>query len=288
MLDFSLRQLEVFVAVAEYGSFTHAAEALYLTQSTVSTHIRDLETALGTPLFARGARKKISLTEAGRQIYLAARDILTQCERLHEICPEDQMPLSIGASTVPAQCLLPDLLSGFVRQQPSCRFLLKRGDSMQVHRLLQRSEVQVGFVGVVLDKSIFQYYPVQKDRLILATAAEILLQEPFLARETNSGTWQATVKWLTGRNIPLDRLQIVARMETPEAIRRAVVRGLGVSIQSALMAADDIAAGRLLGFDLEPNGIWRDLYLVVPRGAGKEPLRDEFIHFVRQTVAAER
>lgn len=65
MLDINLKQLEVFVTTAEYGSFTRAAAVLHLSQSTVSSHIRGLEETLGTPLFDRSAKRKVALTEAG-------------------------------------------------------------------------------------------------------------------------------------------------------------------------------------------------------------------------------
>lgn len=101
MLDFNLKQLEAFVAAAELGSFTKAAQSLYLTQSTVSAHIQTLERALGISLFARSARKKICLTDAGREAYSKAKEILDQCQALADaVHPKRTMEvLSIAAST---------------------------------------------------------------------------------------------------------------------------------------------------------------------------------------------
>lgn len=294
MLEFSLKQLEAFVAAVEYSSFTRAAEMLYLTQSTISTHIQGLERTLGFPLFQRDTRRKITLTEPGQQVYLAARDILSRCRSLQDApAPPSAAPLRIGASTVPAQCLLPDLMSAFLRQQPDCRFLLKRGDSLGVHRMLQSGEIQVGFVGGKLEDSAFRYEPLQKDRLVLVTAPtpkfqdqppngaeELLLREPFIAREEASGTWQATAQWLHHQGIHPSQLQILARMENPEAIRRAVTQGMGVSILSSLMVAEDVAQGRLLCFELGEHGVWRELYLAINRNPPPDPLRDAFIHFI--------
>ena len=178
MLDINLKQLEVFVAAAEYNSFTKAAEALYLSQSTVSSHIRSLEEALGTVLFRRDAKKKIELTEAGKRAYGPARDILDRCRNLQSTLAEQEAPLlTVGASTVPAQYLLPELLAGFSRQRPDCRFLLKRRDSVQVHEALRIGEVQVGFVGMRLDEKEFEYHPVLRDRLVLVTANTERFQE---------------------------------------------------------------------------------------------------------------
>lgn len=145
MLDISLRQLETFVAAAEYGSFTRAAERLHLTQSTVSMHIQALEQALGAQLILRGARKRFALTDEGKRVYTAAKDILSRCEALQELRESvGGDALRIGTSTVPAQSLMPRLMAGFLQQHPGVSFLLRRGDSEEVRVLLEQGEVRIG------------------------------------------------------------------------------------------------------------------------------------------------
>ncbi len=163
MLEFNLKQLEAFVAAAEQGSFTRAAQSLYLTQSTVSAHIQTLEKALGRPLFLRDAKKPIVLTDAGRALYPRAREILAQCQALQDLCGSGSGLLELAASTAPCRCLLPELMADFLKGHPGCRYRLRRGDSAQVHRWL-------GFVGARLDESRFRYQPLLRDRLVLVTA----------------------------------------------------------------------------------------------------------------------
>lgn len=128
MLDISIRQLESFAATAEYSSFTRAAQELHLTQSTVSMHIQSLEDILGTQLIVRGARKRFSLTEDGKRVYAAAKDILSRCEALQQMRQGlESEALSIGTSTVPAQHLLPSLMSAFMKKHPDVRYILRRG-----------------------------------------------------------------------------------------------------------------------------------------------------------------
>lgn len=79
MLNINLKQLEAFVATAEYSSFTKAAEELFLTQSTVSSHVSALETTLGVRLIQRSARQRVALTKEGEVVYREARDILDRC-----------------------------------------------------------------------------------------------------------------------------------------------------------------------------------------------------------------
>ena len=302
MLDYTLKQLEAFVAAAEYNSFTRAAEALYLTQSTVSAHIQGLEQAMGVSLFRRDTRKKIELTDAGRRAYAAARDILSRCERLRDSLSKEETPfLAVGASTVPAQYLLPRLLAGFSRKCPDCRFLLKRGDSVQIHRLLQEEEIQAGFVGLVVDEKQYAYLPVLEDRLVLVTensprfrdlpkddGLRLLLEEPVVAREENSGTWREVEAWLRQRNVLPEQVRVLAQMENPEAIRQAVAQGLGVSVLSSLAAEEDVAAGRLLAFDLDGEGAFRQLYLATRRDGPKDVLLRDFVKFVIEQSEADR
>ena len=160
MLDINLKQLEVFVTTAEYGSFTRAADVLYLSQSTVSSHIRSLEETLGVLLFDRAARRRVALTEAGKRIYPTAREIVDRCRALQSNLPEREGNLlTVGASTVPAQYLIPRLLADFSRQRPDCQFLLRRGDSAGIHELLRSGQIAVGFVGMRMDEKAFRYVP---------------------------------------------------------------------------------------------------------------------------------
>ena len=304
MIDISLKQLEVFVAVAEYNSFTKAAEALYLSQSTVSSHIKNLEASLNTVLFCRAAHKKMELSDDGRRIYSIVKEILERCEALQDCLDRtDKSPLlTVAASTVPAQYLLPKLLAGFSQKIPDCHFLLKRGDSLRVHEMLSAGEAQVGFVGLKMDERKFAYFPILRDRLVLITAntdefrglpgtcgEQLLLSQNVIAREEESGTWQMTTAWLCQKNILPDSLRIVARMETPEAIRRSVAQGMGVSVMSSMAVEEDVAAGKLLQFDLGEENLWRQIYVVCPRHTkGQSPMVGKFHKFLESWASAHQ
>lgn len=111
MNNLNLKQLETFVTVAEKGSFTKAANALYMAQSTVSNHIQQLEESLGLILFVRDMKRNISLTPDGNRIYQFAKEILLRCSELEETILENKKSqLIIGASTVPTESILPELI----------------------------------------------------------------------------------------------------------------------------------------------------------------------------------
>ena len=279
MLEINLKQLESFVATVEHSGFTAAAAALYLTQSTVSAHVSALEQTLGVPLLVRGARRPVTLTPEGQNVYVQAREILNRCERLQALGPAEQPPLRLGASTAPGQGLLPELLTGFLQRCPDSRYVLLRGDSARIHSLMLESRVHLGFVGAAMDPRRFVYHPIANDRLVLiapnrepyptlrrqgVSGLTLLTQQPLIRREPASGTRQSLEDYLRRSGIAADCLHSVAEIDTPEDVKAAVQRGLGVAVISALAVQEELAAGKLLSFDLDRSGVFRRIYLAWP------------------------
>lgn len=295
MLEFNLKQLEAFAAAAELGSFTKAAQSLYLTQSTVSAHIQTLERALGVPLFVRDAKKKIQLTDSGKLLYPYAKDILERCQSMQALLQtgDGQEELTIAASTVPCQCILPELMASFLQSHPGSRYRLQKGDSGQVHDLLAHQSVRIGFVGTMLDDSQYTYQPLVRDKLVVLTAntphfqdlrrqgvlGRELLSEPMISRERGSGTRDRFNAYLERLGIDARQLNIVAQIDLPETILRAVEAGVGVTVYSELAAGKQLLAGSLLAFDLDQTGLYRELYLVSRRRTILSPLERAFWEF---------
>ena len=219
MSEFSLKQIQVFVAVAELGSFTQAAQALFLSQSTVSAHLAALETALSTRLLDRDARRRVRLTPEGERVYPAAKKILADCAALEEVLQNQDgagLPLLLGASTVPAQYLLPELLAQYMKQITGVRYHLRRGDSAQIHKLLHSGSVRLGFVGAMLEPDSMTYFPMLEDHLVMCTAnnphyqalkkqnvyGRDLLREPTVAREEGSGTDRTVQSYMRNMGTP--------------------------------------------------------------------------------------
>ena len=127
MNNLNLKQLETFVTVADKGSFTKAANALYMAQSTVSNHIQQLEESLGLVLFARDMKRNISLTPDGNRIYQIAKEILLRCSELEETILENKKSqLIIGASTVPTESILPELIHKFIKTETKKKKIQKK------------------------------------------------------------------------------------------------------------------------------------------------------------------
>jgi DNA-binding transcriptional LysR family regulator len=296
MLKINLKQLEAFVATAEFSSFTKAAEELFLTQSTVSSHINALEAALDIRLIQRSARQRVSLTPEGELVYREARDILDRCLALQDLKNQDrEHQLVIGASSVPGQCLMPEIMEDFLTVSPDCHYVQLRGDSARIHQYLAQRKANLGFVGIATNPKEYHYHPVAEDRLVLITANKEpyqtlyrsgtsgleLLSMPMILREENSGTRQEMEQFLLRNQISPGDLNIIAQIDNPEAIRSSVSRGLGVSIMSVLAAREYLLSERLLAFELGDQGAFRNIYLTWRKDALLTPAEQKFLEFVQ-------
>ncbi len=299
MLDISIRQLEVFVATAEYCSFTKAAEDLHLTQSTVSMHIRTLEEVLGACLIERGARKKVILTEEGKRVYSMAKDILSRVDALQERRTDGgEELLRIGTSTVPAQYLLPKLLSGFLKKHSRVKYILRRGDSEHILECIQKGEVRIGLTGYRNGDRSLIFQEIARDHLVLITenseayramqaagnTGKDLLDRPMIAREESSGTQHAADAFL--QKLGVTEPNIVARMDNPESIKMSVSEGIGVSLISDLAVSAEVKAGKLLAFPFSPQAEERKLYVVWPRDALLTSTELRFVQYVKAQTSA--
>jgi len=296
MLKINLKQLEAFVATAEFSSFTKAAEVMFLTQSTVSSHISSLENTLGVRLNQRNARQRVTLTKEGELVYREAKDILDRCQTLQDLKNHDRHnQLVIGASSVPGQCLMPELMSDFLERYPDCHYIQLRGDSIRIHQYLAQGKANLGFVGIATTPKEYHYHPVAEDRLVLITANQEpyqtlhrqgmsgleLLNMPMILREENSGTRQEMERYLLKNHISPENFNIVAQIDNPEAIRSSVSRGLGVSIMSVLAAREYLLSERLLSFELGDQGAFRKIYLCWRKDALLTPAEQNFLEFVQ-------
>ncbi len=296
MLKINLKQLEAFVATAEFSSFTKASEELFLTQSTVSSHVSALESALGVRLIQRSARQRVTLTKEGELVYREAREILERCQALQDLKNQDQKNrLVIGASSVPGQCLTPEILGDFLAVCPDCHYVQLRGDSIRIHEYLAQGKANLGFVGMAANPKEYHYHPIAEDRLVLIAANREpfrtlhqngasgleLLDMPMILREENSGTRQEMEHYLRNQKIAPESLHVIAQIDNPEAIRSSVSRGLGVSIMSVLAARDYLQTGRLLSFELGHQGAFRKIYLTWRKDALLTAAEQKFLEFVK-------
>jgi DNA-binding transcriptional LysR family regulator len=254
-----LRLLEVFCRVYRERSFSRAARDLGLTQPTVSVHIKDLERSLGTPVFERLGRE-IRPTEAGRFLYEHAQGIFALKQRLAEkmaaFLNSMEGELTVGASSVPGEYLLPSLLVAFRERHPGARVRLRISDTGETIEDLRRGDVELGVVGDAIADHDLVFEPLATDELILVvppsgpwTRARILARElpklPLIVRELGSGTRKSLEQALRGVKLELADLNVIAELGSLGAVKEAVKAGYGVAFLSKLTIASELKRGAL-------------------------------------------
>ena len=294
----NLKQLEAFVRVAETKSFSTAAKMLFLTQPTVSAHISSLERELNTCLLVRNT-KGVALSEAGKELYAYAEQMLELEQKIRErfglTGRQSGSVLRIAASTIPAQCLLPDIMARFRKEYPEEQLKLFETDSSGVVDMIRSHKADVGFTGTVLEKGSCTYIPFYQDELVILTPAaekyrarkdadiaSWILEEPVILREEGSGTRKEALRLLAQTGIDITKLNVAAMMENQETIKRSVGSGMGISILSKLAAREEINSGKLLAFPLGETGGKRNINVVYDAGYPSLPAADRFIKTVKQ------
>lgn len=298
MIDFTIKNLEIFVEVAERSSFSLAAESLYLSQSSVSSAISALEKNFGVQLLERTARKKVELTNDGEVLYPLAKQIIEKCRDTQRVFQGGKMdPIIIGATTAMMQNFMPGIMRSFSEECPDSRYLIETGTADQVHDMLRNEVIRVGFVVKKQGASIFSYVPVGRDKYVIATAnvekyqrlkeegatGEQLLLEPMIA-----GVDQILLKYLRYFGMPYDRLNIVARVKNPDAVKAMVIQNVGISVSSMMSIKRDVDEGRILTFDLKKPGMERELNMVYRNDIRMTPSEQKFISFMKEKYRIDR
>ena len=285
----NLRQLEIFSAVVDAGSFTAAAEKLYLAQSTVSDNVRALEELLHLKLFHRESKRRLTLTLEGKRVYRYAQDILGRCSALLlDVAVDSALELTLGASTVPAQSLLPGYMARFARENPACRCTLLCGDSAAVQQMLLNGDIHLGFVGSADDRLVLitpntPRFAALKTQGVLGRE---LFREPFLFRERGSGTQKVIDNYLSEIRLDPQVIHTVAYVSDPTVLQRLVAEGTGVSILSALAVQEAVAAGQLLQFELDETPVRRSIYMARRRKSSMSSPARTFAELVRKQAKA--
>ena len=302
----NLKQLEAFVQVAEGGSFSRAAKELYLTQPTISAHIASLEKELNVRLFIRNT-KEVSLSEDGKELYKYAKPMMDLEHKIEERFGSGEEPgkhcITIAASTVPAQYLLPAILKRYNEKYPEEQLKILEMDSAKVVLRVIDHMVDVGLTGTTLEKKHCRYVPFYKDQLVVITpntekyrklqaesADDIswICQESFIMREEGSGTRKEAEKQFARAGISVEKLDVIASIENQETIKKSVSQGLGISVLSALASKDEVEEGHILAFSIPGADSGRDINLVYNKNYQLSRSAERFIRIVKDVYQVDK
>ena len=290
-----LRQLEIFAKVAELGSFSRAAQALFLTQPTVSEHIRTLEDELGVRLLDRLGRGA-AVTKGGALLLGYAQRMLALAREARQAMESFQGRMSgellVGASTIPGEYILPALIGRFKEKFPDIAITLLIGGSQAVSDWVLEGRAELGVVGARPGHRSLESRELASDDIALIVGAghpwqgrksvtlEELQGEPLLLREQGSGTRAALERALVAAGSDLSAFRVVGEMGSTQAIKQAVKVGVGVSLLSRRAVEEECRAGSVWCLRVAGLQIDRAFYLVTHRERSRSPLAEAFRAFV--------
>jgi len=294
----TLRQLELFEAIARLGSFTRAAEELFLTQPTVSMQIKKLSNTVGMPLFEQ-VGKKIFLTDIGHELHRTCLGISEHLSNF-EMIAADMKGLKKGklrlAVVTTAKYFAPRLLGTFCQKYPGVDVSLKVSNRERVLARLAGNQDDLYILGQPpVDADVVAEAFLENLLVVIAPAnhalakmkkipLERLAKEPFLLREPGSGTRIVTERLFNELGL---KLKMRMELGSNEAIKQAVIGGLGVSVLSRHTLESDTPTKLFVVLDVQGFPIKRNWYFVYPAGKQLSIIARTFVEHLKQASHAK-
>lgn len=290
-MDF--KQIEAFINVAKHKSFSKAAEAIFLSQPTISSHISSLEKELKVILFDRNG-KDIRLTEAGKIFYEYAVNLLnirnTAVSDLSKYDDSISGQISIAASTTPCRYLLPYIIKSFHDKYSDITFDVKEGSSLDVINALLNFNADFGIVGEIIEDCKLNYTKLFDDRLILISNIDGLNEKltldevinlPFIQREDGSATRHIFEKFLEKNYIDTNSISNIITANSLESLLIFVKNGLGVAVVSEYACKEYLECGIIKKHTVKGFDIVRGIYLVCHNKKTLTPAAREMINHIK-------
>lgn len=298
------RRLQVFNAVAKHGSFTRAAEHLFMTQPAVTFQIKQLEEHFNTRLLERG-HGKVTLTPAGEIVLAYAERILDMSDelesRVSELTDELAGVLSIGTSTTIAAYWLPRLLEGFKRRFPRVIPRVVVGNSELTEGRVAARDLDLGLIEIVSEDPAIERRCAARDELLVickpdhplsshsVLTAHDLLPHPFITRDSGNAIRDLAEQFFVAAGIAPENLTICAELGSLATVKHLAAEGLGFAIASNAAIKRDVREGRVVAIPLEPR-LHTPLEVIIPKDKFRSRLITTFADFASdelQQMAAE-
>ena len=292
-MDF--KQIEAFVNVVRYKSFSKAADATFFTQPTISTHIRNLEKELEVKLLDRKSRT-VEMTPQGAKFYKYAVEMINARAQAFEAINDESGNiggiLEIQASSIPGVTFLPDLLAGFRSEHKGVQYYLSVSDTQTVIDNISDRRGEIGFIGEKVTSSSMECTKVAVDRSVLIAPvsceipSEIKLADavsyPFIWRETGSATRRIFEQAALDSGFDKESFEVAALVDDMDAVIRSVEAGLGVAIISEKVAS---ALGkRVKVASLKDFREDRNFYMIRLKSISLSPAAEAFCAYVKDRL----
>ncbi len=291
----TLKQLEVFIAVAQSGNVTRAAESLNITQSATSMSLSDFETQLGRKLFDR-VGKRLQLNDSGRLLLPKALDAIARVSEIESLAASDTMligQLRIGASLTIGNYMLPGMIGSFMKDHSGAHVTLDVANTRHVIQSLKQFQIDVGFIEGFCHEPDIEVMPWCRDELVIFAAqahplarqetvtAEDLAAANWILREPGSGTREVFDNAVLGR---ISRLNLLMEFSHTEALKRAVETGIGIGCASRRTLVEALASGSVVVLPTPFLNLERELYMLVHRQKYRTQGLEAFLEHCRRSI----
>ncbi|KPB06448.1 LysR family transcriptional regulator [Bacillus sp. CHD6a] len=287
-----LNWLKTFVTAAEHSNFRKASELLYISQPTVTVHIKQLEKEVGIELFVRDGRR-VMLTEAGRSYLKHVKTLLALYEEgiseLHSIQQGFTSQLTIGISPLIADTILPFVLKQFIQSHPTIEISVKIIESIKIEHAVELEEVDIGLSCLPNRKTDLKCHSLYDDPLVLVVPhdgfdletglpleEEDIFGQHTLLTHNHPGYWEELCQQIKAK-YPLTKMMKVSQTHIT---KRFIIEGLGVSVLPKSTVRRELLEGRLLEVDCRsinlPNA---KTYALMKY---EHSLQNEFLRFISQ------
>jgi len=288
-----IHQLRVFASVFRDKSFSKASKKMFLTQPTISSHIRSLEEEYNCKLFDRLGRTIIPTKEA-EVLYRFATEIIEKADVIKDAMGSFKNKITgtliLGSSTIPGTYLLPTIMTAFQKKYPSVSFQIIIEDSKKIIDSLSGHELLMGIVGAKLGNKEINYMPFLEDELIVVSSTsfikgkrislEELIKVPMVLREEGSGTRKITEQILSDRGISYSDMSVSGILGSTEAVKQAVKAGLGVSIVSRLSVSEELKHNTLKEIKVTDVSMRRKIYIITHKKRTLPPAYHMFLNYI--------
>ncbi len=288
-MKFSLRQLEVFLEIADRGNITKAAKHLSMSQSAASDALKELEYRLDIKLFDR-VGKRLKITEVGRTLQIRAHKLIQQAIELEQdIVGQEQVgQLKVGATLTIGNYLAVPIISAFRKAHPNSQVSLKVSNTKKVVDMVAAFELDVGLIEGDSNRADLEFITLSQDEMVVICAPEHelakretlsdsdLVSADWIVREEGSGTRQTFERGMTGI---FPKLNLVLELQNMESTKKAVKSGLGVACLSRTTMRDELADGSLIELKVPMRDFTRQFYAVLHKQKYRSRTIEEWLRF---------
>lgn len=292
--------LKTFIEVVNVGSFSKAADNLFITQPAVTKQVKMLENDFGVVLLKRYGIQVV-VTKEGKDFYKYAMNILNKEEELYaKFCKEEgeiSGTLDIYSSSLPANYLLDQILFEFSEKYKNISYNIKKIDSKSVYQNVESGITGFGFTGIKNKRKNIEHIQIAKDQLVLAVPADkfaylkekeldmdFVIKQDIIIRSQGSATLKLFEEAMGKENYTLKDLKIKAVIEDNEIIKKMVLKGMGVSVMSRLSIDKEVKENLIIPVEIKNMQLTRGIYYIYCKNRYFSSVDEKFREFIQRRI----